>query len=142
MTAVVAVLLVLGALAVAVAAFFAWVLFWPTKRGPFKHGQERSYPTSSNHHAPPVPREHRGPFAAAMKRADEEAEAQAKIVCQFCHEAGHVTVRRFKKDKRLSATRLVGGIATAGGSWAVAGVTKKGWITRLTCSNCGMTWDL
>lgn len=77
---------------------------------------------------------------AAAQR--EREEARAKIVCQFCQEPGNVTVDHFKKDKRLSATRLVGGIVTAGGSFAVAGATKKGWVTRMTCSNCKMTWEL
>lgn len=77
-----------------------------------------------------------------MKAADERVEAQKKIVCQFCQEPGGVTVRHFKKDKRLSATRLLGGMVTMGASVAVVGVTKKGHVTRLTCDNCKMTWDL
>lgn len=83
-----------------------------------------------------------GMIGAAMRRADEEREAHKKIVCQFCQETGHVTVQRFKKDKRLSATRTLTGMATLGASAMVVGVTKKGWVTRLSCSNCGMTWDV
>lgn len=69
-------------------------------------------------------------------------EARAKILCQFCQESGHVTVTHVKTNKRLSATRIVGTFATAGGSLLLTGVHKKGHITRLTCSNCQMSWDI
>lgn len=65
----------------------------------------------------------------------------SKIVCQFCQQVGHVTVRHFKKDRRLSVTRLASGVVTAGGSVLLHGVTNKDRVTRLTCSNCEMTWD-
>lgn len=76
-------------------------------------------------------------------RAHEDLqEARAKIVCQFCQQAGHVTVSHVKKNRRLSATRIAGTFATAGGSLLLTGVHKKGHWTRLTCSNCQMAWDL
>lgn len=70
-----------------------------------------------------------------------QAEQQAKIVCQFCQQVGSVTARRVKRRKRTSATRVVGGVMTMGGSLGVTGVSKKGTVTELHCSNCGMTWD-
>lgn len=64
-----------------------------------------------------------------------------KIVCQFCQEAGHVTVRTERRAKRKTATRMLFGAATMGGSLAATGVSKKGTVTVLHCKNCGMTWD-
>lgn len=68
-------------------------------------------------------------------------EQQAKIVCQFCQETGQVTVRVEKRAKRKTATRMLFGVATMGGSLAATGVSKKGRVTVLHCKNCGMTWD-
>jgi hypothetical protein len=64
-----------------------------------------------------------------------------KIVCQFCQQAGGVSVRTEKRAKRKTATRMLFGAATMGGSLAATGVSKKGTVTVLRCSNCGMKWD-
>lgn len=64
-----------------------------------------------------------------------------KIVCQFCTETGQVHVRSEKRAKRKTATRMLFGAATMGGSLAVTGVSKKGTFTVLHCKNCGMSWD-
>lgn len=64
-----------------------------------------------------------------------------KVVCQFCTEAGQVHVRVEKRAKRKTATRMLFGAATMGGSLAVTGVSKKGKHTVLHCKNCGMEWD-
>jgi hypothetical protein len=64
-----------------------------------------------------------------------------KIVCQFCQQPGHVTVHTERRAKRKTATRMLFGAATMGGSLAVTGVSKKGSVTVLTCGNCGMKWD-
>lgn len=72
---------------------------------------------------------------------ETDADRQAKIVCQFCQERGGVTAKQVKRAKRKSATRILGAVVTAGGSLGVGGITKKGWVTELSCSNCGMKWD-
>lgn len=64
-----------------------------------------------------------------------------RIVCQFCQQAGQVTVRTERRAKRKTATRLFGAVVTMGGSLPVTGVSKKGTVTVLTCGNCGMSWD-
>lgn len=64
-----------------------------------------------------------------------------KIVCQFCQQAGQVSVRTEKRAKRKTATRMLFGAATMGGSLAATGVSKKGRVTVLSCGNCGMEWD-
>lgn len=74
--------------------------------------------------------------------ADAERAKQAKIVCPHCQTAGHVTFREVKRKKRVTATRLLGAAVTAGGSLAVTGVSKKGYVNEMSCSNCGVTWDV
>lgn len=68
-------------------------------------------------------------------------QRHAKIVCQFCQEAGGVTVRRTRRVKRKTGMRIFGAVATMGATLPVAGVSKKGTVTELHCSNCGMSWD-
>lgn len=75
------------------------------------------------------------------KAKQDRADAQSKLVCKFCHESGCVTARRVKRAKRLSATRIVGGIASAGGTVAATGVSKKKVVMEMRCSNCNMSWD-
>lgn len=65
----------------------------------------------------------------------------SKIICQFCQERGQVTVRTERRAKRKTATRMLFGAATLGGSLAATGVSKKGTVTVLRCGNCGMSWD-
>ena len=69
-------------------------------------------------------------------------QQRGQIVCQFCQEQGCVTARKVPRVKRKTATRIVGGIATMGGSLALTGVSKKGVVIELSCSNCGMSWDV
>jgi hypothetical protein len=70
------------------------------------------------------------------------ADQRAQIVCQFCQQSGCVTARKVQRVKRKTATRIIGGVATMGGSLALTGVSKKGVVTEMSCSNCGMTWDV
>lgn len=79
--------------------------------------------------------------APAAPTASALEQQQAKIVCQFCQQAGGVTVGRVRRAKRKTFTRLAGAVVTAGGSLPLTGVSKKGTVTQLHCSNCGMTWD-
>lgn len=79
-----------------------------------------------------------------VKKANAaQAEAQAKIVCQFCQESGKVTFRQVKRKKRLTVTRVLGATLTAGASLPIAGVSsKKGMVTEMHCASCGMRWDV
>lgn len=88
--------------------------------------------------------EHEAPdpnWATKSPRQKRE-EQQSKIVCQFCQETGCVTVGYERRAKRKTATRMLFGAATLGGSLAATGVSKKGTVTVLHCTNCGMKWDV
>lgn len=84
--------------------------------------------------------EHRTPATPTQPAAAKKSGPKA-IVCQFCHTAGGVTVRRERRAKRKTATRIGFGVLTLGGSIPATGVSKKGTVTVLSCSNCGMAWD-
>lgn len=79
--------------------------------------------------------------AAAPSVRSSREEQQARIVCQFCQQAGGVTVRNERRAKRKTATRIGFGVMTLGGSLGATGVSKKGTVTVLSCSSCGMKWD-
>lgn len=63
-------------------------------------------------------------------------------MCQFCQESGHVTARTARRVKRKTATRILGATVTLGATLPLVGVSKKGSVTEMHCSNCGMTWDV
>lgn len=78
-----------------------------------------------------------------LDAAEEQQRQQEQIVCQHCQIRGQVTARQVKRAKRISGTRLVGGMLTGGGSLLATGVTKKHpWVTEMHCRNCGMRWDV
>lgn len=84
-----------------------------------------------------------GIWEEAKKANAAAAEAQAKIVCQFCHEAGHVTFRQVKRKKRPTFTRVLGATVTLGATLPITGVSsKKGMVTEMRCGNCRMQWDV
>lgn len=66
----------------------------------------------------------------------------AEIVCQHCQTKGRVTARPFKKKGRLTATRLLGTALTMGGSTVVTGVRKGSRAYKMTCGNCGISWEV
>lgn len=84
-------------------------------------------------------RQHQAELSSKAKQ--DRADAQSRLVCKFCNQSGCVTARRVKRDKRPSATRILGGIASAGGTVAAFGVTKKRNVMEMRCSNCNMSWD-
>lgn len=124
-----------------VVGFIAWVGHTPSRsRRPLMsthaQGAPGSLATRSTARAPePLKAE---PVSPKQSKANRDA----KIVCQFCQEAGGVTTRQEKRSKRASATRVGMGALTLGVSAVAVGVTKKGWVTAMRCANCGMAWDV
>lgn len=82
-----------------------------------------------------------GAKAASAARLQKAAEQKARIICPYCQTAGNVTVGQERRVKRKTATRILGAAVTMGASLPVTGVSKKGTVTTLWCSNCGMKWD-
>lgn len=80
-------------------------------------------------------------WSQLQAQAEAQLEAQRKIVCPYCQTPGCVQVTQERRVKRKTATRILGAVATGGGSLAVTGVSKKGTVTVLSCSNCLMQWD-
>lgn len=80
--------------------------------------------------------------AAEEEKARAQREAQARIVCQFCHEAGHVTATLKQKKHGVSGGKATAALLTGGVSLVAVGLSRKGMVTRLTCGNCSMSWDV
>lgn len=74
--------------------------------------------------------------------AARRAEAQARIVCHFCHQPGGVTAQVMQKKAGISGGKATGAILTGGFSLVATGLSRKATVTRLTCSNCQMHWDV
>lgn len=79
---------------------------------------------------------------AAVAQRDAKAEREKKIVCAHCQTAGGVTTNMYKKKGGISGGKATGAILTAGVSLLATGLARKGWVTQLSCSNCGMTWEV
>ena len=87
-----------------------------------------------------------GPIARWAEKAEREEQArrdaQARIICQFCHQAGDVTAKLVQKKQGVSGGKATAAILTGGVSLVAVGLSRKGMVTRLSCANCGMTWDV
>jgi transcription elongation factor Elf1 len=70
------------------------------------------------------------------------AEQDRQIVCPHCGRAGCVTSRLYQAKQGVSGGKATSALLTAGISLAAVGLSKKAWVRRLSCSNCGMTWDV
>lgn len=66
----------------------------------------------------------------------------SQLVCPHCQTKGKIKTQRVKRAKRKTATRMLFGAATFGGSLAATGVSKKATVTACHCRNCGMQWDV
>ncbi|WGX98775.1 DUF2510 domain-containing protein [Nocardioides sp. L-11A] len=72
----------------------------------------------------------------------EQEEARKRLICPHCQTAGHVTVGAARKNHGISGGKATGAILTGGASLFATGLARKGWVTRLSCSNCGMSWEV
>lgn len=114
-------------------------------QGPTVHAGELGEPAQSAVPMPPAPSRSfvdHTPVALGGQPLVGTDEQRGQIVCQFCGERGCVTARRVARVKRKTATRIAGAVVTMGGSALLTGVSKKGAVTELSCSNCGMSWDV
>lgn len=80
------------------------------------------------------------PNAAKVAR-QARADATARIVCKFCQQAGHVSVRATRRKKGVSGGKATGAILTGGASMLLTGLSRKESARELSCRNCGMVWD-
>ena len=64
-----------------------------------------------------------------------------KVICPHCQQAGKVTVRQVKRQKKTSFLKVVAQVGTMG-ALAPMGVSKGGLkLNACKCGNCGMSWE-
>jgi hypothetical protein len=76
----------------------------------------------------------------AKAQALTRAEAQKLIICQYCQQAGGVTVRNIQQKQGVSGGKATSALLTGGVSLFAVGLSKKGMVNELTCSKCSMKW--
>jgi transcription elongation factor Elf1 len=64
------------------------------------------------------------------------------MVCPHCQTRGSVTSEQIKAKKGISGGKATAAIMTVGLSVAATGLARKEKVTQLTCSNCGMRWQV
>ncbi len=68
--------------------------------------------------------------------------ANPHMVCKFCNSRGTVKVRDVRRKQGISGGKATGALFTAGISMLATGLSRKQRMKRLTCSKCGMEWDV
>lgn len=154
MSIILTLLAIVGVVVLLVVGYVAWVLFKPEKRAPLKSshgtiGMADRANASAPAQPPPSPAspardpyKNWGMVGAAMKRSAEQRQAreegQKKIKCQFCQETGFVTIAIVPRKKGISGTKATGAVLTGGMSVILTGLSQRGQVAQLTCSNCSM----
>jgi transcription elongation factor Elf1 len=78
----------------------------------------------------------------AIARREADAKKQAQIVCPHCQAKGGVTRTTVKKKQGISGGKATGALLTGGVSMLATGLSRKANFTRMSCSNCGTSWDV
>ena len=63
-----------------------------------------------------------------------------KIVCPQCQTSGHVHTQYGKQKKGISGAKATGAVLTAGISVLATGLSRKEYVTKAHCTNCGSDW--
>ncbi len=71
---------------------------------------------------------------------DAKAEADSRLVCPHCQQAGHVTTKQVKAKQGISGGKAAGAVLTAGLSVLATGLSRKQHVTKATCGNCRSSW--
>lgn len=75
----------------------------------------------------------------ARKRA-EKAARDAQLVCPHCQVRGRVVSRPLRVKRGVSGGKAAGAVFTMGASMLATGLSRKQWVTRMRCGNCGAGW--
>jgi hypothetical protein len=78
----------------------------------------------------------------AVARREDAAARQAKVICPHCQQAGGVSRRLVRRKRGISGGKAAGAVLTGGVSMLATGLSRKEDVTNLSCSNCGMSWDV
>jgi len=65
-----------------------------------------------------------------------------RLNCPHCQGVGTVTIARVTKKKGVSTSKATAAILTGGISLIGTGLAKKGEVSQLTCSACGISWEV
>jgi hypothetical protein len=79
---------------------------------------------------------------SAVAAREEAAKQQAQIICPHCQTRGSVTARQVTRKKGISGGKATGAVLTGGVSMLATGLSRKESARRLSCSSCGMQWDV
>lgn len=70
----------------------------------------------------------------------EMREADAKILCPQCQTRGDVNTKRVREKMGVSGGKATGAVLTGGLSLLATGLSRKQWVTKARCGNCGSRW--
>lgn len=77
------------------------------------------------------------------EKRNAEANTNAhNLVCPHCGAAGTVAIRLASRKRGISGGKATGAVVTGGLSLFLTGLSRREGVRELTCSNCGMTWDV
>jgi transcription elongation factor Elf1 len=94
------------------------------------------------------PADETAPTAVEPSQAESVAPAptadqgSSQLVCPHCQTKGSVTTAQVKVKKGISGGKATAAVMTVGFSVVATGLSRKEKLTQLTCSNCGMSWQV
>lgn len=65
-----------------------------------------------------------------------------QLVCPHCHSKGTVYVGPAQRKRGISGGKATGALLTGGFSLLLVGLSRKQLFTHLSCTRCGMEWDV
>ena len=65
-----------------------------------------------------------------------------RVNCPYCQGIGTVIVQKVKKKKGVSPGKVAGAVFTMGVALVGTGLAKKEVVNQLTCTACGISWDV
>jgi predicted RNA-binding Zn-ribbon protein involved in translation (DUF1610 family) len=78
-------------------------------------------------------------IAANQQITEAHRAEDAHIVCPHCGEHC-VTTKATTRERGVSGGKAAGAVFTLGVSMLATGLSRTEKVTKLHCSNCGMTW--
>lgn len=80
--------------------------------------------------------------AAVPVAVAQATNTVGRVNCPRCQGIGTVIVQKVKKKKGVSPGKLAGAVFTMGVSLVGTGLAKKEVVNQLTCTACGISWDI
>jgi hypothetical protein len=80
--------------------------------------------------------------AAAAVAVAPVTNTVGRVNCPHCQGIGTVIVEKVKKKKGVSPGKVAGALFTGGISLVGTGLAKKEVVNQLTCTACGISWEI